>query len=110
MRDAGLLPVTEQKPRQTSTDEDRETVNDMMQTLGLIAAVALPFWNIPLIIRISRRKSSKDLSLPWAFGVLGCILLMLPSSLASPDLIFRVFGVVNAVLFTAVVIQILRYR
>jgi len=82
----------------------------MIQTLGLLAAVVMPLWNIPLIIRISRRKSSKDLSLPWAFGVLGCILLMLPSALASPDLIFRVFGVLNTVLFTAVVVQVIRYR
>ena len=82
----------------------------MIQILGLMAAVVMPLWNIPLIVRISRRKSSKDLSLPWAFGVLGCVLLMLPSALASPDVIFRVFGVANAVLFTAVVIQILRYR
>ena len=82
----------------------------MMQTLGLIAAVVMPLWNIPLIIRIARRKSSKDLSLAWALGVWGCILLMLPSALASPDVIFKAFGIANTVLFTAVVVQIIRYR
>ena len=82
----------------------------MIQTIGLIAAVIMPLWNIPLIIRIGRRKSSSDISLPWALGVLACILLMLPSALASTDAIFRVFGVLNAVLFSAVVIQVLRYR
>ena len=81
-----------------------------MQTVGLIAAVAMPFWNIPLIIRISQRKSSKDISLPWALGVLSCIVLMLPSALASPDVIFKAFGVVNSVFFTAVVVQVVRYR
>ena len=82
----------------------------MMQTLGLIAAVLMPLWNIPLIVRIEQRKSSKDISVPWALGVLSCILLMLPAALDSPDAIFKAFGIVNAVLFGAVVIQILRYR
>ena len=82
----------------------------MIQTLGLIAAVLMPLWNIPLIVRIEKRKSSKDISVPWALGVLGCILLMLPAALTSPDIVLRVFGILNAVLFSAVVIQILRYR
>lgn len=82
----------------------------MIQTLGLIAAVLMPLWNIPLIVRIERRKSSKDISLPWAVGVLGCIFLMLPAALTSTDIVLRAFGIANAVLFTAVVIQILRYR
>ncbi|MBI3011289.1 MAG: hypothetical protein HYY58_02210 [Candidatus Omnitrophica bacterium] len=79
-------------------------------TIGLIAGTVLPLWNIPLIVRIGRRKSSRDLSLPWAVGVLTCVYLMLPAALASADLVFKVFSVVNAVLFTAVVVQIIRYR
>lgn len=82
----------------------------IMTLVGLIAGTALPLWNIPLIVRIGRRKSSRDLSLPWAVGVLTCIYLMLPAALASSDLVFKVFSVVNAVLFTAVVAQIVRYR
>ena len=81
-----------------------------MHTLGLIAAVAMPLWNIPLILKIGQRKSSKDISLSWALGVFACILLMLPSALASPDAIFRAFGIANTVLFAGVVIQVLRYR
>ena len=81
-----------------------------VQWLGLIAAVAMPFWNIPLIITIERRKSSKDISVAWALGVFGCILLMLPAALLSPDPTFKAFGIANAVLFGAVVAQILRYR
>ena len=83
---------------------------NLVQVIGWAAAVAMPFWNIPLILKIGRRKSSKDISLSWALGVFACILLMLPSALASPDAIFRAFGIANAVLFTAVVIQVLRYR
>lgn len=82
----------------------------MLRTLGLIAAVLMPLWNIPLIVRLERRKSSQDLSLVWTLGVWICILLMLPSGLTSPDPIFRVFIVANTVLFSAVVVQVLRYR
>lgn len=80
------------------------------QWLGMVAAVAMPLWNIPLILRIERRRSSADLSLAWALGVFGCIVLMLPAALHSPDAVFRVFSVANAVLFGAVVVQMLRYR
>jgi uncharacterized protein with PQ loop repeat len=82
----------------------------MIEMLGLIAAVVLPLWNIPLIIRIGRRRSSKDLSLWWTVGVFVCLLLMLPSGLTSTDVVFKVFTVVNIVLFGAVVIQVIRYR
>ena len=82
----------------------------MREILGLIAAIVLPFWNIPLMVRISRRKSSKDMSLWWTFGVLGCLLLMLPAGLASSDVVFKTFSIVNIVLFFAVAIQVVRYR
>ena len=82
----------------------------MIKTLGLIAAVVLPFWNIPLIIRIGRRGSSQDVSVWWTVGVFVCLLLMLPSGLVSTDPVFKLFSVVNVVLFGAVVIQVIRYR
>jgi len=82
----------------------------MMEVIGVMAAVALPLWNIPLILRIQQRKSSKDISLWWVLGVWVCLLLMLPSGVRSSDIVFRAFTVVNIVLFTGVVIQTLRYR
>jgi len=82
----------------------------MIHTLGLIVAVILPFWNIPLIVRIGRRKSSKDVSLWWTLGVFVCLLLMLPSGLTSTDAVFKLSSVVNSVLFGAVVVQVVRYR
>lgn len=85
-------------------------MSHFMQVLGLVAAIAMPLWNIPLIIRLERRRSSKDISLTWALGVFACILLMLPSGLASADPVFRVFSVVNSVLFTGVVVQVWRFR
>ena len=82
----------------------------MIETMGLIAAIILPFWNIPLIIRIGRRRSSKDMSLWWTVGIFVCLLLMLPSGLTSADRVFKVFSLVNIVLFGAVVVQVIRYR
>ena len=81
-----------------------------METVGMIAAVALPLWNIPLILRIRQRRSSKDVSLWWAVGVWVCLLAMLPSGLASADRTFRLFTAVNAVLFSVVVGYVIRYR
>lgn len=82
----------------------------MIETIGLIAAVLLPFWNIPLILRIERRKSSGDMSLWWTLGVFTCFVLMLPSAVASSDAVFKAFSLTNIVLFSGVVIQVLRYR
>ena len=76
----------------------------------MIAAVILPLWNIPLILKIIKRKSSKDLSTSWALGVWGCIVLMAPAGFFSKDIVWRVFNIVNFVLFTAVVITVLVYR
>ena len=83
---------------------------EMMQWLGTIAAVVMPLWNIPLILHIRKRRSSRDISLPWVLGVWSCVLLMLPAGLASSDVVLKAFAVVNAVLFSAVAVQVLRYR
>lgn len=82
----------------------------MIEIIGIVAAVILPFWNIPLIVRIQKRKSSKDISLSWALGVWICFILMLPSAIISNDIVFKVFSIFNIVLFSLVVIQTLRYR
>ena len=41
----------------------------MIETLGVIAGIALPLFNIPLILKIIKRKSSQDISLTWVIGV-----------------------------------------
>ncbi len=82
----------------------------MFEKIGLLAAIVLPLWNLPLIIRIGKRRSSADISLPWALGVWACLVLMLPSGLLSPDPVFRAFAIANVIFFSAVVIQILRFR
>lgn len=82
----------------------------MIRLVGLVAGIVLPFWNIPLIVKIQRRKSSKDISLPWALGIFSCIILMLPAALVSPDAVFKWFSIINVAMFSVVVIQVLRYR
>ena len=80
------------------------------QPLGMVSAVVMPFFDIPLIWRVMQRKSSEDISLVWTFGIWICILGMVPSCLVSPDPILKAFGLVNAVLFTAVVVAVLWYH
>ncbi len=82
----------------------------VIETVGMIAAIVLPLWNIPLILHIGKRKSSHDVSLWWAFGVFSCMLLMLPSALISPDPIYKIFSILNTTLFGSLVVQIVRYR
>lgn len=82
----------------------------IIETLGVVASFIMPLFNISLILHILKRKSSDDISLVWLLGVWGCILLMTPAALTSPDKAFWVFGVMNIVFFTLVVIVSLYYR
>ena len=82
----------------------------LLETIGLVAAVILPFWNIPLILRIRRRRSSADISLAWTMGVFLCLVLMLPAAFLSSDRVFKAFSAVNFVFFGAVVVYVMRYR
>ena len=81
-----------------------------MHSIALIAGIVLPLWNIPLILRIIRRKSSEDISIPWALGVWTCLALMAPSAFVSKDEVWRIFSMINVVLFSFVVISVLAYR
>lgn len=81
-----------------------------MDKIALVAAIVLPFWNIPLIVRVIKRKSSRDISLYWALGVWTCFLLMAPEGFRSEDPVWRTFNIVNMIMFTLVVFVILIYR
>lgn len=83
---------------------------ELVEKIGFCAAIVLPFWNIPLIVKIIKRKSSRDISLGWVLGVWGCFLLMAPSGFRSEDVVWRMFNIVNMIFFTAVVAVTLRYR
>ncbi len=82
----------------------------MVETVGMISAVLLPFFDIPLIWRIMKRQSSEDISLVWTFGIWACTVGMLPASLRSADHVLKAFGIVNLVLFTGVVVAVVRYH
>lgn len=82
----------------------------LIDKIAFVAAVALPLFNIPLILRIIRRKSSDDLSLCWVLGVWTCIVLMAPSGFQSEDIVWRVYNYVNVTFFTCVMIVTLKYR
>jgi uncharacterized protein with PQ loop repeat len=82
----------------------------MIETIGLIAGIILPLWNIPLIMRIERRKSSEDISLYWAVGVWACLVFMFPSALFSKDIVYKIYSMINILFFTIVMIQTVRYR
>lgn len=83
---------------------------DAAKFAGVIAGIVMPLFNIPLIYKIWKRKSSSDLSLTWALGVWGAIVLMTPSAVISADPVFRIFGIANLLLFSLVVIFVLKYR
>ena len=81
-----------------------------IEKIGLVSAVALPFFNIPLIMRLVQRKSSNDFSLSWALGVWVCIVFMTPQALRSPDVAFRAFGLLNILFFSIVAFLVVKYR
>jgi len=81
-----------------------------IEIVGIVAGVTLPLFNIPLILRLVKRKSAEDFSISWAVGVWVCILLMTPQALRSQDLAFRAYGIVNIFFFSAVVFLVLKYR
>ncbi|MFH1645846.1 MAG: hypothetical protein ABIB11_05430, partial [Candidatus Omnitrophota bacterium] len=78
--------------------------------VSLIAAIVLPMWNTPLIIRVIKRRSSNDISLWWAFGVWTCFMLMLPKGLVSNDIVFKAFTIANTILFTITVLVIIYFH
>lgn len=82
----------------------------IFDTIAFFVAIILPFFNIPLIIRMIQRKSSEDINLFWALGVWICLLLMAPSAFRSADMIWKTFNMINVVLFSSVVITVFYFR
>lgn len=83
---------------------------EILHHISAWAGAMLPLFNVPLIIRIIKRKSADDISLVWVFGVWICILLMSPAALQSQDFAFRVFGWMNLVFFSGVVVVTVKYH
>ena len=81
-----------------------------MDWIGILAAFLLPFFDIPMIIRLIRRKRSEDVSLIWTGGVWICTLLMTPKAISSRDLALKLFGISNLILFSVLAILVFYYR
>ncbi|MGE5216317.1 MAG: hypothetical protein ACM3SP_04850 [Chloroflexota bacterium] len=82
----------------------------MIQTIGMVSGIIMPFFNIPLIMRIIHRRSSEDISLIWAVGAWICVMGMLPQSLRSPDPVLLTFGIVNGLFFTGVFLSVIYFH
>lgn len=82
----------------------------MIQKMAFVGGIVLPLFNIPLIARLIKRKSSNDISISWAIGVWSCLLLIAPYAIASGDVVWKVYNLANLVLFTGVLICVLAYR
>jgi uncharacterized protein with PQ loop repeat len=82
----------------------------LFSIISLIAGIVLPFWNIPLIVRVVKRRSSNDISLWWGVGVWTSLALMLPHGLMTEEIVLRWFTISNFTLFTITFIIILMYH
>jgi uncharacterized protein with PQ loop repeat len=85
-------------------------MKDVWEVLGLVAGATMPVWNVPLIVRIIRRKESDDISLGWLFGVWISMLLMVPAAIRTTDITLKAYTVSNVFFFTGVVVVVLLYR
>jgi Mn2+/Fe2+ NRAMP family transporter len=74
--------------------------------VGVTASIILPFLNIPLILKIRKRGSSKDYSPTWDFRIMGCTLLMMLSVLLTLDVVLKAFGIINFITFSTVMFYI----
>jgi uncharacterized protein with PQ loop repeat len=81
-----------------------------LKTIGLIAATVLPLWDIPLIVRIVRRRSSQDISLIYAVGIWVTAVMMAPSAFVSGDKLAIGFNVMNVIMLTGVMVVTIKYR
>jgi len=82
----------------------------MIRTLGMVSGIIMPFFNVPLIVRIIRWRSSEHISLVWVVGAWICVMGMLPQSLQSPDPVLLSFGFVNRLFFTGVFVSVLYFH
>ena len=81
-----------------------------MKTIGLWAAIILPLWDIPLMVRVVQRKSSQDISIVWAVGLWATSVLMAPSAFISGDKLAIGFNTMNVIMLTGVLIVVIKYR
>jgi uncharacterized protein with PQ loop repeat len=82
----------------------------MWKTVGFWAGVMLPLWDIPLIVRVVKRKSSEDISLIWAVGLWITSVMMTPNAFITGDKLAMGFDTMNVLMVTVVMIVTIKYR
>ena len=80
------------------------------ETIGLYAGIMLPLWDIPLIVRILRRRSAADISLWWAWGIWLSSVLMAPSAFVAHNPIAIGFNIVNVLTLSVVLFVVVKYQ
>ncbi|MBN1492578.1 MAG: hypothetical protein JW938_00365 [Candidatus Omnitrophica bacterium] len=81
-----------------------------LELCALVASVAMPFFNIPLIARIISRRCSDDISITWVVGVYACILLLFPYGFLYGEFVLKVFSLANIAFFSVVVFVTILFR
>lgn len=82
-----------------------------VEYVPMVAAAALPLFDIPLIVRIVRRRSSADISVSWIVGLWVCSVGMAPAAIiSSNDMVWKIFNVVNVILLTGVLLAVIYFR
>jgi len=81
-----------------------------VKTLGFWASVILPLWDIPLIVQVIKRKSSRDISLTWAAGIWVTAVLMTPASFMEHNIIAIGFNIANVTMLSLVLLVVYKYR
>lgn len=83
----------------------------ILEMVSMVGAIALPLFDIPLIVRIIQRKSSADISVSWIVGLWVCSVGMAPAAIiSSEDLVWKTFNIVNVILLTGVLWAVIYYR
>ena len=80
------------------------------ETIGLWAGIILPLWDIPLIVRIIKRKSSADISLGWIWGLWGASVLMAPNAFIVGNQLAIAFNIVNVIMLSIVLLVVIKYQ
>ncbi len=81
-----------------------------LEMFAMVGSVVMPFFNIPLVLRIFRRRSSDDISLLWVLGVYVCMILMFPYGILYGEFVLKAFSITNIIFFSFVVLATLWFR
>ena len=79
----------------------------MFEKIGFWAGVALPLFDIPLIIHVVKRKSSADISMIWIVGLWATSVMLL---IGTKEQMAMGFNIVNVLMLTILMAVVIKYR